>query len=87
MIETILGRATAAGTSVKVLARAGIIRPYSPLTLARIAKSLSAWGTGPAGGFISLAARAPDQVGLIDEIGSLTFGEMHQRSNALAHAL
>jgi acyl-coenzyme A synthetase/AMP-(fatty) acid ligase len=87
VIETIVGRAAAAGTSLKLLARAGIIRPYSPFTLARIAKTLSAWGTGPAGGFISLAARAPDQVGLVDEIGSLTFGEMHQRSNALAHAL
>jgi acyl-CoA synthetase (AMP-forming)/AMP-acid ligase II len=87
VIETILGRAAAAGTSLKVLARAGIIRPYSPITLARIAKSLAEWGTGPAGGFIALAVRAPDQVGLIDEIGSLTFHEMHERSNALAHAL
>jgi acyl-CoA synthetase (AMP-forming)/AMP-acid ligase II len=87
LIETIVGRASAAGTSLKVLARAGIIRPYSPLTLARIAKSLARWGTGPAGGFIALAARAPDQVGLVDEIGSLTFGEMHERSNALAQAL
>ena len=87
MIETILGRAAAAGTSLKVLARAGIIRPYSPITLARIAKSLADWGTGPAGGFIALAVRAPNQVGLIDEIGSLTFREMHERSNALAHAL
>ncbi|MGH3334800.1 MAG: AMP-binding protein, partial [Nocardioides sp.] len=87
MIDAILGRAAAAGTSLKVLARAGIIRPYSPVTLARIAKSLAQWGTGPAGGFIALAARAPDQVGLVDELGSLTFGEMHERSNALAHAL
>jgi acyl-CoA synthetase (AMP-forming)/AMP-acid ligase II len=87
VIETILGRAAAAGTSLKVLARAGIIRPYNPITLARIAKSLADWGTGPAGGFIALAVRAPNQVGLIDEIGSLTFREMHERSNALAHAL
>jgi fatty-acyl-CoA synthase len=87
LIETIVGRAAAAGTSLKVLAQAGIIRPYSPLTLGRIAKSLAQWGTGPAGGFIALAARAPDQVGLVDELGSLTFGEMHERSNALAHAL
>ena len=87
MIETIKGRASAAGMSLKVLHRAGIIRPYAPWTLARVAKSLAAWGTGPAGGFISLAARAPDQVGLVDEIGTLTFKEMHERSNALAHAL
>ena len=29
----------------------------------------------------------PDRVGLVDELGELTFGELHQRSNALAHAL
>jgi acyl-CoA synthetase (AMP-forming)/AMP-acid ligase II len=87
LIESILTRASAAGTSLKVLTRAGIIRPYAPWTLARIAKSLADWGTGPAGGFIALAARAPQQVGLIDEIGSLTFLEIHERSNALAHAL
>ena len=40
------------------------------------------WGTGPAGGFTALAVRAPHQVGLVDELGSLTFGEMHRRSNA-----
>ena len=87
MIDSILTRASAAGTSLKVLGRAGIIRPYAPWTLARIARSLSKWGTGPAGGFTSLALRAPERVGLVDEIGELTFGEMHQRSNALAHAL
>ncbi len=80
-------RTAAAGTSLKVLAGAGVIRPYSPATLARIATTIKAWGTGPAGGFAALAARAPDRVGLIDELGSLTFGEMHARSNALAHAL
>nr|WP_220481565.1 AMP-binding protein [Nocardioides ginsengisegetis] len=72
---------------MKVLTEAGIIRPYSPLVLAGLARTLRRWGTGPAGGFTSLAVRAPDQIGLIDELGSLTFGEMHQRSNALARAL
>ncbi|WP_232679178.1 AMP-binding protein [Nocardioides sp. R-C-SC26] len=78
---------SSAGTSLKVLGRAGIIRPYSPLVLGRLLKTLRAWGTGPAGGFTSLALRAPDQVGLIDERGSLTFGELHSRSNSLARAL
>jgi fatty-acyl-CoA synthase len=34
-----------------------------------------------------MALREPDRVGLVDELGSLTFGEMHARSNALARAL
>ena len=45
------------------------------------------WGTGPAGGFAALEARWPDRPGLVDELGTLTFGEIHRRSNALAQAL
>ncbi len=87
MLREVLTRAAATGTSLKVLTESGIIRPYSPMVLAGIARALRQWGTGPAGGFVALAARAPDQVGLIDELGTLTFGELHRRSNALAHAL
>ena len=35
----------------------------------------------------ALALRMPDRVGLVDELGEPTFGEMHRRSNALADAL
>jgi fatty-acyl-CoA synthase len=73
-------------TMLRVLAGAGIIRPYSPAVLARMARTLLAWGAGPAGGFTTLAQRAPHRVGLVDELGELTFLEMHQRSNALADA-
>ena len=76
-----------AGTSVKVLGSAGVIRPYSPVVLARLARTLKQWGTGPAGGFAALAVRDPDHVGLSDERGELTFAQMHARSNALARGL
>jgi fatty-acyl-CoA synthase len=82
-----LAAASAVGTTVRVLGGAGIIRPYPPTVLAGLGKTLMAWGTGPAGGFIAMARREPDRVGLIDERGSLTFDEMHRRSNALARAL
>ncbi len=75
------------GTPARVLGGSGILRPLSPAVLARIAKALKDWGTGPAGGFTAMALRDPDRVGIIDEVGSLTFGEMHRRSNALARAL
>ncbi|RYP85828.1 acyl-CoA synthetase [Nocardioides guangzhouensis] len=74
-------------TSAAVLARSGVIRPYSPRTLARLATTLREWGTGPAGGFTTLAVRHPDRTGLIDDLGPLTFGEVHRRSNALASSL
>jgi fatty-acyl-CoA synthase len=34
-----------------------------------------------------MALREPDRVGLVDELGSLTYGELQRRSNALARAL
>ena len=78
--------AGAAGTTLKVLTRAGVIRPHGPLALARAAKALKDWGTGPAGGFTAAAALDPRRTAIVDELGSLTFDEIHRRSNALARA-
>jgi acyl-CoA synthetase (AMP-forming)/AMP-acid ligase II len=74
-------------TPVRVLGGSGIVRPIAPAALARIGKALKDWGTGPAGGFIAMALRDPDRTALVDECGSLTYGELHRRSNALARAL
>ncbi|MGA8255452.1 MAG: AMP-binding protein [Nocardioides sp.] len=87
MLQKFSSGIVAAVTSLRVLGQAGIIRPYSPLTLARLGKTVVKWGTGPAGGFAALAVRTPDHVGLHDELGELTFGELHRRSNSLALAL
>ncbi len=87
ILESLASRAAAAGTPVKVLAGSGVVRPFPPSVLARLARTLVQWGTGPAGGFATLAVRYPDRLGLVDELGSLTFGELHRRSNALARAL
>jgi acyl-CoA synthetase (AMP-forming)/AMP-acid ligase II len=74
-------------TRLRVLGDSGIIRPYSPPVLFKMARTLVQWGTGPAGGFTTLAQRAPHDVGVVDELGELTFGELHQRSNALTDSL
>ncbi|GAA1976261.1 AMP-binding protein [Nocardioides panacihumi] len=87
MVDGIVGRGTSAATAVRVLVGSGVVRAYSPTTLARLAKVLRAWGTSPAGGFATLAVRQPDAVGLVDELGTLTWSELHGRSNALARAL
>ncbi len=87
MLENLALRAGNAAVSLRVLAAAGLIKPYSPAVLARLLVTLRRWGTGPAGGFATLALREPDQVGLVDERGCLTFEEIHRRSNTLARAL
>ncbi|MGH3507143.1 MAG: AMP-binding protein [Nocardioidaceae bacterium] len=64
-----------------------MIRPYRPGQLYRVARTLNAWGHGTAGGTTTLADRFRDETGLVDDLGSLTFGELHRRSNALARGL
>jgi fatty-acyl-CoA synthase len=86
-VQRTLGIASTVGTPARVLAGSGVLRPISPAVLARIAKALKDWGTGPAGGFTAMALRDPHRVGLVDELGSLTYGDLHRRSNALARAL
>ncbi|NYG60731.1 fatty-acyl-CoA synthase [Nocardioides daedukensis] len=80
-------RLASGATSAKVLLGAGIVEPFGPRKLVGLAGTVLKWGTGPAGGFTTLAVRYPDRPGLIDELGTLTFGELEQRSNALADSL
>jgi acyl-CoA synthetase (AMP-forming)/AMP-acid ligase II len=82
-------RAQVAGKlqTVATLAGAGIIRPQRPDRLVNAAVALVRWGATPAAGYKAAASRYPDELGLIDESGTLTFKELHERSNALAHAL
>ncbi|MCW2762809.1 MAG: acyl-CoA synthetase, partial [Marmoricola sp.] len=72
---------------VKVMATSGVIRPYGPVTLAGISKTILDWGIGFAGGMGALAIRSPHKVGLIDELGELTWSEIDERSTRLAHGL
>ena len=81
------GRASRAAHSIRSLAATRVVRPYGPHTVFQIAKSLTRWGLGPAGGFASLAARVPERTAIVDDVGSLTFTELHTRANALARAL
>jgi acyl-CoA synthetase (AMP-forming)/AMP-acid ligase II len=72
---------------VKVMATSGVIRPYGPLKLAGIGKTIYSWGIGFAGGIGALAIRSPHDVGLIDELGELTWSEIDDRATRLAHGL
>jgi fatty-acyl-CoA synthase len=73
--------------NIKTLVDAGVIRPMRPDKIARIAREIARWGASPAAGVIGAAIIRGDDVGMYDEKGELTFGEMDRRSNALARAL
>ena len=62
----------------------GLMRPD---VAAKIGATFVRWGPSPATGIAIAAIHYPDETAIIDERGSLTFDQLHRRSNALAHAL
>jgi fatty-acyl-CoA synthase len=73
--------------TAKTLIEAGVFGPTRPDRLLRTALALQRWGPTPAAGYTTSAIRYPDDLAIIDELGSLTFAEVHRRTNGLAHAL
>jgi acyl-CoA synthetase (AMP-forming)/AMP-acid ligase II len=72
--------------TVRTLITCGMFAPVRPDRLVRALKAFKDWGPTAAAGYTASAIRYPDDVGIIDERGSLTFAEIHRRTNALAHA-
>jgi acyl-CoA synthetase (AMP-forming)/AMP-acid ligase II len=73
--------------AVKVLIDTGMLNPNRPDRFIAAVRALGKWGPTPAGGFIAAALRNPDNVAVIDDFGSLTYQQLHGRTNALAHGL
>ncbi|PWV47815.1 AMP-binding protein [Nocardiopsis sp. L17-MgMaSL7] len=71
----------------RVLVRAGVLSPGRPDRIVRQLRALRTWGATIAGGYAAAGERVPDQVSVIDESGSTTFGEMNQLGRALARDL
>jgi fatty-acyl-CoA synthase len=72
---------------VATMRRAGIIAPMRPDKYIRIAAAMQRENMGITSGFAAAAQRCPDRPGLVDELGTLTWREIDQRSDALAAAL
>jgi acyl-CoA synthetase (AMP-forming)/AMP-acid ligase II len=73
--------------NVRTLVGAGVVRPMRPDKLARVVRELQRWGASPAAGIATAVITHGDDPMLEDEAGTVTFAEMHRRSNALARAL
>jgi acyl-CoA synthetase (AMP-forming)/AMP-acid ligase II len=73
--------------NVRVLAEAGVLRLQRPDRFARGMREIARWGPSPAAGIATAAIGHPDEPAVEDEAGSLTFSELHRRSNALARGL
>ena len=73
--------------TARVLAGAGFVRPMRPDRIVRSLGALRRWGPTPAAGFAGSAIRYGNGTAIIDELGTLTFEEVHRRSNSLASSL
>jgi acyl-CoA synthetase (AMP-forming)/AMP-acid ligase II len=87
LAEKVAAQARSKAIAARVLTQAGVIQRFGPVTLVGLVKALRTWGMGVAGGFTAVAIRFPDRLGLVDELGDLTFREIDERSNALADEL
>jgi fatty-acyl-CoA synthase len=69
------------------LARAGMLRPSRPDRAMRAIMGLHRFGPTMAAGVMGGAARFPHVPAVVDDDGSITFGELERRTNALARGL
>jgi fatty-acyl-CoA synthase len=85
VISDLLTRAAGEALSLKSLLDAGVLRADPPWVVARAGAAISRYGA--VGAAVSIAAaRHPDRVAIRDERGDVTYGELEQRTNALANA-
>ena len=72
--------------TARTLIECGMFGPARPDKLVRALKAIKDWGPTTAAGYTASAIRYPNDVSIIDDAGTLTFGEVHRRTNALANA-
>jgi fatty-acyl-CoA synthase len=70
-----------------LLTRAGVVAPMRPDRALGVAGGYLRWGISMATGYAAGASRHPDRPAVVDDRGVLTFAEVHERSDRLAHAL
>ncbi len=71
----------------KTLLDTGMIAPMRPDKAVRSVLALQRWGPTPAAAYLGSAIRYPDRLAICDDRGTLTFGEVQERTNSLARAL
>src|SRR5256886_5476916 len=71
----------------RTLLGTGMVQPVRPDKALRSLAALQRWGPTPAAAYTGSAIRFGDRAALVDDRGTLTFAEVHRRTNALARAL
>jgi fatty-acyl-CoA synthase len=69
------------------LVRSGVVRPMWPDTLMKILAGFLRWDLTAALGYAVGAAAHPERAAIVDDIGTLTFAEVDERTSRLASGL
>ncbi len=73
--------------SVALLVCSGVLAPMRPDRVLGVVATLAPYGLTPAAGYAAGAARHPDRPAIIDDRGTVTYRQVHERSDRLARAL
>jgi acyl-CoA synthetase (AMP-forming)/AMP-acid ligase II len=86
-VKTPFGTPTELATGLRLLTDAGVIAPVAPHRAALFPTALYRYGFTPTTAFVVGRWRHPDRVAIIDDRGTVTFKEIHDRTDRLARAL
>jgi acyl-CoA synthetase (AMP-forming)/AMP-acid ligase II len=71
----------------RTLLGTGIVHPERLDKAVRSLAALRRWGPSSPAAYLGGAIRCPDRAAIVDDRGTVTFREVHRRTNALAHEL
>jgi len=80
-------QARTAALAAKALLQARVFTPVRPDRLIGMGLAVARYGISPGTAYAIGAVRWPDRTAVVDERESLTFAEVHRRSNAIARGL
>lgn len=87
MKRTFRQRVKDARELIKTVHNTRMVRPVRPKVLIEMSRAMRKYGPTLPAGYKINAARVPHQAGIIDERGTLTHLEVHERTNQIAHGL
>jgi fatty-acyl-CoA synthase len=71
----------------RTLLGTGMVQPERPDKALRSLAALRRWGPTSAAAYTGGAIRFPDRAAIVDDRGTVSFGEIHRRTNALANQM
>ena len=72
---------------LKIFRQIGLVKPQLPHRLAKAGLELVKWGPAFPSGVGACAARFPNQIAIIDDLGEITWAELRREINKFSHAL